>query len=174
MSSRLARDLAVSVGSALLALVVVGGVLTLAGFRLTREPPTPVAASAVAERVASAPVGTPTRVAMMPTTFASAIVAVSPTATATPMPVPTATAVGTVIVSTALANNRYVVTNTGGVGVVLREAPNPTAPVIVLIMEGEEVFVTAPPIDASGFVWFPVQRQGRAGFIRSEYLATRT
>ncbi len=84
----------------------------------------------------------------------SAPAAPAPTAIATPTP------------------KKFKVANTDGEGANLRDKPDmKTGKVVTIVVEGTDVQVTGPAVDADSGSWYPVQVAGKSGFMRAEYLS---
>lgn len=87
--------------------------------------------------------------------------------TGTPSPTPSATPTAS---STAPSVRKFVVANTDGDGVNVRDKPDMQAKIIGNALEGAEVQVTGPVVQGSGGAWYPVQIGEKSGFIRADYL----
>ncbi|MGI8857596.1 MAG: SH3 domain-containing protein [Thermomicrobiales bacterium] len=66
---------------------------------------------------------------------------------------------------------RFTITNTGGVGVNMRDKPDVGGKLVQTVDEGTEVQATGPAVDGtSGGTWYPVQVGDKSGYIRSDFL----
>ncbi len=64
------------------------------------------------------------------------------------------------------------VVNTGGAGVNVRALPSTDSEIIAVFNDGTILTVTGDPVEAEGFVWWPVESEdGIAGWVVEEYLA---
>ncbi|MDQ6907888.1 MAG: SH3 domain-containing protein, partial [Chloroflexota bacterium] len=97
----------------------------------------------------------------------------SPLTPATPTPpaassTPTSTPAPTTPTPTT---RKFVVTNTDGDSVNLRDKPDSkTGKILTTVAEGTEVLVTGPTVNGDGNTWYPVQFGDKSGFMRAAYL----
>lgn len=62
------------------------------------------------------------------------------------------------------------VVNTGGTGVNVRSQPSTEADIITVFLDGTQLTVIGVPVEAEGFVWWPVSGDGVEGYVVQEYL----
>lgn len=145
----------------LLALVALLGVTSLGASVLAAMPtPTPTPTQT------ATPTATPT--ATLTPTITS-----TPTVTRTPTITPTASATPTATPWPAL------VSQTGGIGAVVRVTPDPAAAHIGFVNEGLDMLVLAGPVLIEDSVWWQVRYttqlgETREGWLQGDYLATVT
>jgi hypothetical protein len=62
------------------------------------------------------------------------------------------------------------VANTGGTGANLRSDASTESEVVTVLLDGTELQTTADPVEAEGYVWWPVEGEAGAGWIVADYL----
>lgn len=140
-----------------------------------------VAAWQLFDATGNIPVATATPIARQTPAATAAVSGIAPTLRPTVAPSATAPARQTATVPVGSAQSsqtlptvtakRFVVANTDGVGVNLRDKPDPyTGLIVTNVPEGTEVQSTGPAVDGYGGTYYPVQVGNLSGFIRSDFL----
>jgi hypothetical protein len=62
------------------------------------------------------------------------------------------------------------VANTGGTGVNVRAEANTTSEIVNVLLDGVEVNTTGDPVESEGFIWWPIEGDGYAGWVVDDYL----
>ncbi len=62
------------------------------------------------------------------------------------------------------------VANTGGTGVNMRDSASVDGGIVAVVLDGTELTVIGEPVEADGFVWWPVEGEVGTGYIVEDYL----
>ena len=96
----------------------------------------------------------------------------TPQATATTTgPAPSQTTGGGQAGGAIYAGATVQVANTAGVGANLRASASASAEIVATLLDGTQLVTTGEPIQAEGYVWWPVQGDAGSGYIVADYLA---
>jgi len=63
------------------------------------------------------------------------------------------------------------VANTGGTGVNMRDSASVDGGIVAVVLDGTEMTIVGEPVEADGFIWWPVEGEVGSGFIVEDYLA---